>query len=171
MNNFWTIGPILTYFTSNWSSYLREQPFARLDLKMGATRRALLACSRWILCPECVCTFLCQNTQNTNFFPSFYQFFSFLTTLTWFSGLPYFFFNFFQLIITYHVFFILEYPYFIFFYVFFSFKMHIIPIFYQFLPILINFGLILGRPLFFSLFFFNWLEVIMSSLFQITFIL
>ena len=36
--------------------------------------------------------------------------------------------------------------YFILSYVFFYFKMHIISIFYQFLPILTNFDLILGRP-------------------------
>ena len=68
-------------------------------------------------------------------------------------GLPTFFLDFVQFIITYHVFFILEYPNFVLFYVFFCFKMHIIPIFYQFLTILTNFGPILGLPIFFLDFF------------------
>ena len=68
-------------------------------------------------------------------------------------GLPTFFLDFVQFIITYHVFFILEYPNFVLFYVFFCFKMHIIPIFYQFLTILTNFGPILGLPIFFLYFF------------------
>ena len=104
--------------------------------------------------------FFAQNIYNANFLPIFLIFDHFDLIFgpllfflkfchSWqfwlnFWASPTFFVNFFQLIITYHIFFILDYPHFIMVCVIFRVKMHIIPIFYQFLVILTNFGLKMG---------------------------
>ena len=103
--------------------------------------------------------FLCQNAHKTNFFTNFCHFWQISAQFWPNFGVSLFFSNLFQLIITYHFIFILDYPHFIILYVFFLFRnthnTNFLPIFANFDKFWPNFGLILGRPYFFS-FFFNW---------------